>query len=147
MKPAPLSDLHTIPRKQDQGNFPAGQICFPEGSIASAAGPAGRPVIPVQGVSTLKKSELVKKVAAEAGMSQADAARALNVIISAVSDCLVSGDSITIQGFGTFKISEHKERKGRNPSTGEAMTIPARKVPKFAPGKELSALVQEKQGK
>ena len=66
-------------------------------------------------------------------MSQADAARALNVIISAVSDCLVSGDSITIQGFGTFKISEHKERKGRNPSTGEAMTIPARKVPKFAP--------------
>ncbi len=95
----------------------------------------------------MKKSELVKKVAAETGMSQADAARALNAIISAVSDCLISGDSITIQGFGTFKVSEHKERKGRNPSTGEAMTIPARKAAKFSPGKELSALIQEIQGK
>lgn len=90
----------------------------------------------------MKKSELVKKVALETGMSQADAAKAVQAIIAAVSDCLISGDSITIQGFGTFKLSEHKERKGRNPSTGEAMTIPARKVAKFSPGKELSALIQ-----
>lgn len=100
-----------------------------------------------KGVCTLKKSELVKKVALETGMSQTDAAKVLNAIISAVSDCLISGDSITIQGFGTFKISDHKERKGRNPSTGEAMTIPAKKVAKFSPGKELSALVQKTQGK
>lgn len=90
----------------------------------------------------MKKSELVKNVALETGMSQADAAKAVQAIIAAVSDCLISGDSITIQGFGTFKLSEHKERKGRNPSTGEAMTIPARKVAKFSPGKELSALIQ-----
>lgn len=92
----------------------------------------------------MKKSELVKKVAGQTGLTQVDAAKVLNAILSAVSDCLISGDSITIQGFGTFKLSDHKERKGRNPSTGETMVIPARKAVKFSPGKELSAQVQAK---
>ncbi len=92
----------------------------------------------------MKKSELVKKVAGQTGLTQVDAAKVLNAILSAVSDCLISGDSITIQGFGTFKLSDHKERKGRNPSTGETMVIPARKAVKFSPGKELSAQVQGK---
>ncbi len=92
----------------------------------------------------MKKSELVKKVAEQTGLTQVDAAKVLTAILSAVSDCLISGDSITIQGFGTFKLSDHKERKGRNPSTGETMIIPARKAVKFSPGKELSAQVQGK---
>ena len=68
----------------------------------------------------MTKAELVKQIAAKAGITQVRAARVLEVILSTLSDVMIADDAITLPGFGTFKLSEHRERKGRNPSTGEA---------------------------
>lgn len=93
----------------------------------------------------MTKAELVKQIAAKAGITQVSAAKILEATLSSLSEVMIRGDSITLGGFGTFKLSQHKERKGRNPASGEPITIPARKMPRFSPGKELRALIQEKQ--
>lgn len=61
--------------------------------------------------------------------------KALKAFEDATVEALKAGDKVTLVGFGTFSVSERKERKGRNPQTGAEMTIPAKKVPKFTPGK------------
>jgi nucleoid DNA-binding protein len=85
----------------------------------------------------MKKSELVDAVAAEAGLTKVQAEAALKATFNAVSDVFKKGDSLTVLGFGTFKVQELAARKGVNPKTGEALTIPARKVPKFQPSSAL----------
>lgn len=94
----------------------------------------------------MTKAELVKQIAAKAGITQVRAAKVLEVLLSTLSEVMIADDAITLPGFGTFKLSTHRERKGRNPSTGETLIIPARKMPRFAPGKELREFI-EKQGK
>ncbi|HBA09444.1 MAG: HU family DNA-binding protein [Methylotenera sp.] len=85
----------------------------------------------------MNKSELVAKVAAEAGVTQADANRVLDAIISTVGDTLKAGDNVALVGFGTFQVTKKAARTGRNPSTGAAIEIAARNAPVFKAGKTL----------
>ena len=90
----------------------------------------------------MNKSEFIKAMAANSGMTQGDAETALNGLVRTVTNELKAGGSITIAGFGTFAVSERAERTGRNPKTGEAITIAAAKAPKFKAGKSLKDAVQ-----
>jgi len=85
----------------------------------------------------MSKAELVEKVASEAGLKKADAERAVNAFVKVVSSSLKAGEDVTLVGFGTFSTGERAARQGRNPQTGETITIAARKVVKFKPGKGL----------
>jgi len=89
----------------------------------------------------MTKAELIEKVAAEADLTRAEAGRALDAMIGAIGQALKKGERVTIVGFGTFSVSNRAERKGRNPQTGEEMTIPASKAPKFSPGKGFKELL------
>ena len=86
----------------------------------------------------MNKSELISAMAAESQMSKADAKKALDAFVSSVTGALKGGDKVSLVGFGTFSVSERAERTGINPSTKQAITIPAKKVAKFKAGAELS---------
>ncbi len=85
----------------------------------------------------MNKSELIEAVAESADLSKAAAARAVDAMVDSVTDALREGDQVTLVGFGTFTVRERAARTGRNPRTGEAINIPASKVPGFKPGKAL----------
>lgn len=89
----------------------------------------------------MKKTELIEAVAQAAGESQAAAARAIDAMLEIISKEVASGREVNITGFGSFKASERAERTGRNPRTGEALTIAASKSVKFVPGAALKASV------
>ena len=86
----------------------------------------------------MNKGDLINKVAEGAGITKAQASDALNAVIEGISGALKSGDKITLIGFGTFSVSQRDARTGRNPQTGAYIKIPAKKMVKFKPGKELS---------
>jgi len=90
----------------------------------------------------MTKAELIDKIASGTGLSKADAARALDSTLNSVKLALKKGQKVTLVGFGTFAIVKRKSRKGRNPRTGEVITIPAAKVPKFTSGKALKDAVR-----
>jgi DNA-binding protein HU-beta len=90
----------------------------------------------------MNKSELVDAIANESGLSRADAARSLDAFVSTVSNTLKSGDEVAITGFGKFSVASRGARTGRNPQTGETMTIKASKSPKFAAGAALKEAVK-----
>lgn len=90
----------------------------------------------------MNKAELIDVMAAEAGLTKADAKKALDAFISTTSNALKEGDKVTLVGFGTFSVSGRSERKGRNPQTGKEINITAKKVVKFKPGSELSSTVK-----
>lgn len=85
----------------------------------------------------MTKAELIDKIASGAGLSKADASRALDSTLDAVKAALKKGQKVTLVGFGTFSVTKRKARKGRNPKTGQAINIPAVKTPKFSAGKAL----------
>ena len=85
----------------------------------------------------MNKSELIDAIAQSADISKAAAGKALDGMVGAVTEALKSGDTVTLVGFGTFYVGERAERKGRNPKTGEEITIAAAKSPKFRAGKAL----------
>jgi DNA-binding protein HU-beta len=85
----------------------------------------------------MSKAELVEKIAEQAKLTKVDAERAVNAFISVLTDSLKQGEDVTLVGFGTFTTGDRAERQGRNPQTGEAITIAAKKVVKFKPGKAL----------
>ncbi|MDZ4355824.1 MAG: HU family DNA-binding protein [Variovorax sp.] len=85
----------------------------------------------------MNKTDLVAAIAADTDLSKIDAARALDSVIENLSRALARGDTVQLIGFGTFSVSDRPERSGRNPSTGEPMTIKASKAPKFSAGKAL----------
>ncbi|AUH50959.1 MULTISPECIES: HU family DNA-binding protein [Chromobacterium] len=85
----------------------------------------------------MNKSELIDAIAAEADISKAAAAKALDGMVAAVTDALKKGDTVTLVGFGTFYVGERAERSGRNPKTGATIKIPAARSPKFRAGKAL----------
>ena len=89
----------------------------------------------------MKKSELIDPIASGADLSKVDAKKALDVTIESIKGCLQGEDSIQLTGFGTFSITKRGERKGRNPKTGDELTIKAKNVVKFKAGKELSEAV------
>lgn len=87
----------------------------------------------------MKKTELIEALAAATGESQAAAARSLEALINIISKEVAAGGEVAITGFGSFKASSRGERTGRNPRTGEEMTIAASKSVKFVPGAGLKA--------
>ena len=90
----------------------------------------------------MTKEELIERVASGAGLSKADATRAIGATIASITSALKKGQSVTLVGFGTFKVSKRKARKGRNPRTGEVINIKATKVPRFSAGKSLKDAVK-----
>jgi len=89
----------------------------------------------------VNKGEMVDKIAADTKLSKTLAAQAFESVIKNIEDTLKKGQKVTIVGFGTFSVSKRKARTGRNPQTGNAIKIPAKKVPKFTPGSELKKTV------
>ena len=89
----------------------------------------------------MNKTQLVNAIANDAEITQAEAGRALNALLETVTEALRKGDTVTLVGFGTFSVSASPERVGRNPSTGEAITIAAANKPTFKPGKALKEAV------
>ena len=83
------------------------------------------------------KTDLVEEVAQETNLTKTKARQAVDALLESLSKELSSGSKVTLTGFGTFQIKEQKSKKGRNPQTGEVMTIPAKNVVKFNPGKSL----------
>ncbi|TND08913.1 MAG: DNA-binding protein HU-beta [Bacteroidetes bacterium] len=91
----------------------------------------------------MNKAELIDATSASAKLSKADAARALDAFIEAVSKSLKKGDKVALVGFGTFSVSKRAARTGRNPQTGKAIQIKAKKVAKFKAGAELAKTVNK----
>ena len=89
----------------------------------------------------MNKGELIAAIAKATGSTKADAGRALDATIENVTKALKKGDTVTLIGFGTFKVSKLAARIGRNPQTGAELKIPARKVPSFKAGAGLKAAV------
>ncbi len=90
----------------------------------------------------MNKNELVSAMAANSGLSKADAKKALDAFISSTSNALKSGDKISLVGFGSFSVQKRNARTGRNPQTGKEIKIAAKNVVKFRPGSELSTAVK-----
>jgi DNA-binding protein HU-beta len=85
----------------------------------------------------MTKADLIAAMAKDADLSKADAEKALNSFVTNVQKNLKKEGKLTLTGFGTFEVVKRKKRKGRNPQTGEKITIKAHKVVKFKPGKQL----------
>jgi len=90
----------------------------------------------------VNKAELVEEVVNETGLTRRTAREAVNTVTSVITDALARGEIVTLVGFGTFKVMERKARTGRNPQTGQTIQIPAKKAPKFRPGKGLREKVR-----
>ena len=89
----------------------------------------------------MNKGDLIDNIAQDANLSKADAGRALEALIGAITNALKSGDNVAIAGFGSFEVRARAARTGRNPKTGEALEIAASKAPAFKPGKALKDAV------
>ncbi len=90
----------------------------------------------------MNKSELVAMIAEKAELSKKDAEKALNAFVESVQETVKAGDKISLVGFGTFELRERAAREGKNPQTGEKISIPATKVPAFKVGKAFKDLVK-----
>lgn len=91
----------------------------------------------------MQKSDLIEKIAGDTGISKAAADRALKSLLDSVTQALKSGDRVSLVGFGTFSVSKRGARTGRNPQTGETISIKASKAPKFSAGKSLKDAVNK----
>jgi DNA-binding protein HU-beta len=89
----------------------------------------------------MNKAELVTAIAEHANLTKADAGRALEGLTKTIETTLKAGDSITLVGFGAFAVKDRAERTGRNPQTGQEITIAAARIPSFKPGKALKDAV------
>jgi len=89
----------------------------------------------------MNKQQLVDRIAAQADISKAAADRVISAFTDAVKEELKSGGSLTLVGFGTFSVNQRSSRLGRNPKTGEPITIAAANVPTFKPGSALKSSV------
>jgi DNA-binding protein HU-beta len=91
----------------------------------------------------MNKAELIDRVAQDANLTKADAVRAVNAVMSGITEGLTQGNKVILPGFGTFEVRERAARDGRNPQTGTVIRIPASKNPAFKAGKDLKKAVQE----
>ena len=89
----------------------------------------------------MNKTELISAMSENANMTKVDVEKALKAFIDTVTEELKNGGKVQLVGFGTFEVAERAERQGRNPKTGEAITIPASKSPKFKAGRSLKDIV------
>ena len=86
----------------------------------------------------MNKTELIEKIAAGAGLTKADAKKALEATTEAIKGALIAGEKVQLIGFGTFSVNERPAREGINPATKEKITIAAKKIAKFKAGAELA---------
>ena len=91
----------------------------------------------------MNKQELIRKIAADAGLTQKQAAAALESTVKAIEDTVADGGKVSLIGFGTFEAKERKARTSRNPRTGEAVEVPASTAPAFKAGKEFKDKVNK----
>jgi DNA-binding protein HU-beta len=89
----------------------------------------------------MNKGDLINEVA-KVVSTKKEAQEAVDCVLSSITKALKKGDTVTLVGFGTFKVTKRKARKGRNPQTGEEIDIKASKAPKFTPGKALKEAVK-----
>jgi DNA-binding protein HU-beta len=94
----------------------------------------------------MKKSDIVDNISGKIGVPKAQVQQMVDDVFDLIADGLTRGEKIDLRGFGTFSVRDSKERTGRNPQTGEPITIPARRVPGFKPGKELKDKVNKPNG-
>lgn len=92
----------------------------------------------------MNKTELIDSLAARADLPKAAASRILESFIEIITESLSKGDPVALVGFGTFVVSQRKQRAGRNPKTGNTITIPSANVPRFRAGKQLKEKVNNK---
>ncbi|MBA9042357.1 DNA-binding protein HU-beta [Bacillus aryabhattai] len=90
----------------------------------------------------MKKAELIDAVVTKTELTKQDSKKAIDALFETIFNTLAKEEKIQLLGFGTFEVRNRAERTGRNPQTGEEMTIPASKVPAFKPGKELKEAVK-----
>jgi DNA-binding protein HU-beta len=90
----------------------------------------------------MNKAQLIDSIAKETGFSKAESGKALAATINAISKSLKKGDSVSLIGFGTFKVAKRAARTGRNPQTGKTLKIAAKKVAKFKAGATLAKMVK-----
>lgn len=90
----------------------------------------------------MNKTELIGVVAEKTEMSKKDTEKVVSAVFESIMDGLSKGDKIQLVGFGTFEVRERKQREGRNPATGETITIPALNVPVFKAGKAFKEKVK-----
>jgi DNA-binding protein HU-beta len=89
----------------------------------------------------MNKGELVDAIAAKANVTKRDADAILTAALESIMEAVARGEKVTLVGFGTFEPRDRQAREGRNPQTGEAMTIPATRVPAFSAGKQFKESV------
>ena len=89
----------------------------------------------------MNRKKLIDALSISTGSSKADADRSIDALLEIITDTLKKGDGLTLKGFGTFEVRKRAARAGRNPKTGEALKIKARKVPAFKAGTALKAAV------
>ena len=83
----------------------------------------------------MNKKDLIRKVAGEVDLSQNQAKEVVEVVLGSIQDAIAAGEPVNLTGFGTFSLKHRDEHEGRNPSTGEIVTISASNTPVFKPGK------------
>ncbi len=93
--------------------------------------------IEMKGIYIMTKTNLIDAVAEKAGIKKVDAEKAVNAVFASIEAALVAGEKVQITGFGSFDVKAKAEREGRNPKTGEKITIAASKAPAFSAGKTL----------
>jgi DNA-binding protein HU-beta len=91
----------------------------------------------------MNKTQLIDVVATKTGLKKKDAEAAVNAVNEAIVEALKAGDKVQVIGFGTYEVKERAAREGRNPKTGETITIAASKAPVFSAGKALKDAVNE----
>jgi DNA-binding protein HU-beta len=92
----------------------------------------------------MNKTELIDQIAARTDLTKADAGRAVNAVIEAIIEAVAKGDDVSLPGFGSFKASARAAREGKNPKTGEKLTIAATTLPKFSAGATFKSAVAKK---
>ncbi len=90
----------------------------------------------------MSKREVTKLIAKDAGITLQQAQKAYHGMLDGIKDAMQKGERVTFSGFGSFEIKTRHERKGRNPKTGETITIPSKRRIKFTPSRELKKSLQ-----
>jgi integration host factor subunit beta len=94
----------------------------------------------------MTKTELIKKIAEDCGLTLKDAETVINTFIDCIIRALASNEKVELRGFGSFRTKQRESRRGRNPKTGANVDVPAKTVPFFKPGKEFRALIDGQKG-
>lgn len=92
----------------------------------------------------MTKNELIGTLTNVNGLTRNEAQKAVETVFATIVEALAMGDKVELRGLGSFKVRKRDSRMGRNPKTGKAVTVPAKKVPVFKSGKELKAIVDNK---